>query len=123
MISNPLASLNDDGADGNFWDNLRRKGHGYPEQDLLLAVLKDALISYRNHLRRLNQTFQADRDWFFENESDRLFSFESVCAVLGLSAGKIRQHLLAWERESSCLRSRTVFAETDPLPRSNQMIG
>jgi len=80
MISNLLASLNDDGADGNFWDNLRRKGHGYPEQDLLLAVLKDALVSYRNHLRRPNQTLQADRDWFFENESTG-FSLLSRCAL------------------------------------------
>ena len=40
MISKSLAPFNEDSADGDFWDNLRRKGHGYPEQDLLLAVLK-----------------------------------------------------------------------------------
>ena len=123
MISNPVSSLNEGGTNGDFWDNLRCKGHGYPEQDLLLAVLKDALVNYRKRLRRPNKTFHADRAWFFENESDRLFSFESVCAMLGLSAGKIRQHLLAWEREGKSSCNRNVFAETDPLPMSDQMFG
>jgi len=123
MISKSLAPFNKDGADGDFWDNLRRKGHGYPEQDLLLAVLKDALVNYRNHLCRPNQIFHADRAWFFEDESDRLFSFESVCAVLGLSAGKIRQHLLAWKRESKCWHNSNGFAQANILPLSDQRVG
>ena len=81
------------GTNGDFWDTLRRKGHGYPEQDLLLAVLKDALVNYRKNLRRTNKTAHADRAWIFDQEADRLFSFESVCAALGLSAERIRQQL------------------------------
>ena len=123
MISSPVSPLDQDSDNGDFWDNLRRKGHGYPEQDLLLAVLKDALINYRTGLRRPTKTFHADRAWFFDNDADRLFSFESVCAVLGLSAGKIRQHLLAWEVESKPSCNGKVFAKTDALPLSDQRFG
>jgi hypothetical protein len=39
----------DDSTIGHYWDTLRRSGHSYPEQDLMLAVLKDALLNYRKH--------------------------------------------------------------------------
>ena len=84
---------------GDYWDVLQGRAWRYPEQDL--AVLKDALLSYRRNLGRLGRIFEAERAWFFDNDSDRLFSFESVCASLGLSAQRIRSHLLAWERDSA----------------------
>lgn len=101
------------GTNGDFWDTLRRKGHGYPEQDLLLAVLKDALVNYRKNLRRPNKTSHADRAWFFDHEADRLFSFESVCAALGLSAERIRQHLIAWERGNLPVYRPSMFTDAD----------
>lgn len=101
------------GTNDDFWDTMRRKAHGYPEQDLLLAVLKDALVNYRKNLRRRNKTAHADRAWFFDREADRLFSFESVCAALGLSAERIRQHLLAWERGNLSVYKPNMFADAD----------
>lgn len=100
MNSSPFLRINEVGTNGDFWDTARRKGHDYPEQDLLLAVLKDARLHYRRSLRRPGKTFQAERDWFFSTDTERLFSFQSVCDALNLSAERIRQHLLAWERYS-----------------------
>lgn len=90
----------DDGANATFWDTVRRKGHANPEQDLMLAVLKDALLNYRKNLRTRNRLFKDDQLWFFTDEPDRLFSFESVCAELGLDFRRIRKRLLAWETEA-----------------------
>ena len=87
----------DDSANANYWDTVKRKGHGHPEQDLMLAVLKDALLNYRKHLRNPKKSISDDRAWFFANDRDGLFSFESVCAVLGLDSQSIRKRLLAWE--------------------------
>lgn len=115
MNSNPILRVNESGTNSDFWDAVRRTGHSYPEQDLLLAVLKDALLNYRKNLRRCNKAFLAERAWFFDNETDRLFSFESVCAALGLNAAKIRQQLVAWEGVSAA-------SESKPLPRHDPQL-
>ncbi|HEV8724785.1 MAG TPA: hypothetical protein VGW77_29565 [Candidatus Binatia bacterium] len=39
----------DGGSSANYWDTVKRRDHQYPEQDLLLAVLKDALLNYRKN--------------------------------------------------------------------------
>jgi hypothetical protein len=104
--SNPVLRINESGTNSDFWETVRRNGHGYPEQDLFLAVLKDALLSYRKNLRRSNKAFLAERAWFLDSETDRLFSFESVCAALGLNAARIRQRIVAWESESTASESK-----------------
>jgi hypothetical protein len=91
----------DDGDNARYWDTVKYNGHGHPEQDLMLALLKDALRNYRKHLRNPKKSLDEDRRWFFSNDRDGLFSFESVCAVLGLNAQRIRKHLRAWDRAAT----------------------
>ncbi|HEY7218234.1 MAG TPA: hypothetical protein VH985_07555 [Candidatus Binatia bacterium] len=91
----------DDGANASYWDTVKHNGHDRPEQDLMLAVLRDALRNYRKQLRRRKKSWTDDREWFFANDRDRLFSFESICTVLGLDAQSIRKHLRAWESEAA----------------------
>jgi hypothetical protein len=90
-----------DTANAHYWDTVKRSGHIYPEQDLMLALLKDALLNYRKHLRNPKKSLRREREWFFANDHDGLFSFESVCAVLGFDPQSIRKHLRAWEREAA----------------------
>jgi hypothetical protein len=90
-----------DTANAHYWDTVKRTGHSYPEQDLMLAVLKDALLNYRKQLRNPKKSLRRDREWFFANDQDGLFSFESVCAVLGFDPQIIRKRLRAWEREAA----------------------
>jgi hypothetical protein len=90
----------DDVESAIFWRTVRSNKHAFPERDLMLAVLKDALLNFRKNLHNPNKLFKADRAWFFQNDRDDLYSFESVCAVLGLSAHEIRRRLLVWEIEA-----------------------
>jgi hypothetical protein len=91
-----------EGVNGAVYeDTFTCRKHWTPEQELMLAVLKDGLLSYRRTLRKAITSNCDDREWFFGNESNpRLFSFESVCTVLGLSVQHIRKHLLDWEKQS-----------------------
>ena len=91
----------DDGDNARYWDTVKHNGHGHPEQDLMLALLKDALLNYRKQLRNPKKSLSEDRRWFFADDRDGLFSFESVCAVLGLNAQGIRKQLRAWERTAA----------------------
>ena len=94
----------DDVESAIFWRTVRSNEHALPECDLMLAVLKDALLNFRKNLHNPNKLFKADRAWFFQNDREDLYSFESICAVLGLSAHGIRRCLHAWEIEAESKR-------------------
>ena len=83
-----------------YWETVMRKNYSQPEKELMLAVLKDALMTYKKRVHSGNARFKEAETWFFDTEKDRLFSFETICAVLGLSPEKIRQNLLGWKLNS-----------------------
>jgi hypothetical protein len=84
-----------------YWETVMRKNYSQPEKELMLAVLKDALMTYKRHMLDSGDAlFKEAETWFFDRERDRLFSFEAICAVLGLSSGRIRNDLLAWKLNS-----------------------
>jgi hypothetical protein len=80
-----------------YWETVRKTNYSQPEKELMLAVLKDALLIYKKRIHSRNRLFGEAESWFFSRERDRLFSFETVCSVLGLSPEKIRQNLIAWK--------------------------
>ena len=92
----PRVSAADLTITSQYWETLIRKTHFQPEKELMLAVLKDAVMTYRKCTYSETMRFKEAEAWLFERDHDRLFSFESVCVVLGLSAENIRKGLLAW---------------------------
>jgi hypothetical protein len=52
MDSYPMIRSNEIAHEDNaaYWDTVRRSRYIHPEQDLMLAVLEDALLNYRNNL-------------------------------------------------------------------------
>jgi hypothetical protein len=67
------------------------------ELKLLFAVLEDALRCYVLGKSRHSASYQAEfldaREWFFEGAAARVFSFESVCAILDVDPNCIRRKL------------------------------
>jgi hypothetical protein len=60
----------------------------------MIAVLKDAIMRYKKYCRKQDPHFQEARRWLFERDADHVFSFEHICAVLGLSPKQVRCGLL-----------------------------
>ena len=116
----PIRIFADDTAvTANYWETVIRRNYSQPEKELMLAVLKDAIRNYKKQMHLGNALFKEAETWLFERERDWLFSFETVCAVLGLSAGKIRSELVSWKlnvmsdaggekRQSRCDRGLNV---------------
>jgi hypothetical protein len=81
-----------------------------PEKRLLIAILMDALSQFekvRNARRpRDTQAREELRSWFFGEDLSWPFSFENVCAHLGLEPDAIRDQLV-----------RTPYAVSEPPPR------
>lgn len=116
LISTIQYPESDDVESAIFWRTVRSNEHALPECDLMLAVLKDALLNFRKNLHNPNKLFKADRAWFFQNDREDLYSFESICAVLGLSAHGIRRRLQALGD-----RSRKQALHRCPLNRVAQV--
>jgi hypothetical protein len=96
-----------------------------PESRLMLAVLEEALTTYRLGLesdspQRRQRFFEVAR-WFADRDGSGLFSFECICATLGIDADYFRAGLRRLGR--SARRARTAalhgsrFAPTSVVPR------
>jgi hypothetical protein len=90
-------SLLDGGIISQYWETVKRRESSEPEKELMLAVLKDAIETYKKNLCRDTPLLRDTERWFFETDNDGLFSFEMVCAILGLSAERIRAEIAGWK--------------------------
>lgn len=73
------------------------------ERRLLAAALKDALSTYKKHFHSGNARFQETEHWIFGEDTDRLFAFKTVCAMLNLSAERIRKDLRDFAAETGAV--------------------
>jgi hypothetical protein len=64
-------------------------------------VLESAVEDFQKYVlaRRPSRKnlFQQAEEWFLDNDSEALFSFESICETLQLHPDYIRQGLLLWK--------------------------
>ncbi|HEY3304550.1 MAG TPA: hypothetical protein VGL70_13550 [Candidatus Binatia bacterium] len=87
-----------------YFDLLRRKTPIEPEIRLMWAVLEDAVECYRRHVGdakgKPNGEFEEVDSWIFDPDGDWLFSFENICATLGIDAEYLRSGLLGLKNKS-----------------------
>ena len=89
-------------APQQYQQTMRRKICREPEQELMLAVLKEAIyciqryVSARDKLRT-RQYIEA-KNWIMEEDSDWPFAFANICEVFALSPQYIRAGLLRREQ-------------------------
>ncbi len=74
-----------------------RRRAAIPEEALIAAILEDAIDCVRKHrgarTHHGQRLFREAADWFFLDQSDWPFSFERICACLGLDADGVRRAL------------------------------
>lgn len=87
-----------------YFDRLRSRSEYDGERRLMLAILEDAIDVYRKQAgardRKRQQLFQDAEAWIEDTDATWIFSFETICAALGLEAGYLRNGLRAWKREA-----------------------
>jgi hypothetical protein len=73
---------------------------GCPEAALMQAVLDDALACFQRQdeteQRWVQREARQAAEWLFCDDAHELFSYVSVCAVLGVEPESIRQELMRW---------------------------
>jgi hypothetical protein len=85
-----------------YLSTFRRSEQFEPEFALLRAILEDAVHCYRKYEsaqdRAGRERFHEVEAWIMASNSDWIFSFESVCELLGLDPTYVRQKLRARKR-------------------------
>ena len=99
-----------------------------PEKRLMLAVLEDAVACFQKCVfaesRRKRALFKEAEDWFCDEDSDRVFAFENICAALKLSPAYVRKGLLRWKTRKLAQRQNieltdTVWARHQPVVKKH----
>lgn len=94
----PVEALQSQKAGGVFRPGLVDPG----VRRLLLALLEDALDSYRKYFSKLSRSgeiyFQEAEEWI-RSDADDLFSFAGVCEGLGIDPQWLRAELLRWKEK------------------------
>jgi hypothetical protein len=94
-----------------FFDNFRRQNDGLEcEQLLMLAVLEDGIACYQRYAGSRDsygrQLFEEANEWLRSSDQSALFSFESICDVLGIDPGYLRRGLRQWRERFGQLPRR-----------------
>ena len=82
-----------------FFDSRVKLAAVCPETAMMYAVLEDAFLCFHKQFEPEPRFIERAREaeaWFFSEDSRWLFSFESICAALGLAPQYIRQKLKRW---------------------------
>ncbi|HTM07009.1 MAG TPA: hypothetical protein VL754_01335 [Verrucomicrobiae bacterium] len=94
-----------------YWKTFAKHSELAPEKRLLVAVLEEAVKSYRTLMLGGGRRFAEVNEWIFSDDNQHAFSFRNICDVLGLSPSRVRQSLGA----SAAASNRP--AVRPPLPR------
>jgi hypothetical protein len=84
-----------------YLDTYRRKTHLEPEKRLMLSVLEDAIACFQKYVLARDgkgrEMFREAEEWISAEESEWLFSFDSVCEALGFNPAYVRAGLVRWK--------------------------
>ncbi len=72
-----------------------------PERVLMLAVLRDAVSCFQDHVSARNKPKRSlhreAEDWILDRDRSHLFSFENLCDALGYDPDYMRAGLCRWK--------------------------
>lgn len=94
---------------GEVQANARRGRQAEGERRLMLAVLRDALECYQKHAASTDplgrEQFEEAEAWLLEESVVGCFSFENICAILGIDPAWLRRRLQEWRNREVVARS------------------
>jgi hypothetical protein len=112
-----------DATDLGLIESVYKKNIREGEERLMLAVLESAVEDFQKYVVARHaagkKLFQHAEEWFLDNDSDVLFSFESICQTLELHPEPIRKGLMVWkEAKLKLSTSEDQCASRPRLPSS-----
>jgi hypothetical protein len=114
-----------DPADIGLVESVYKKNLREGEERLMLAVLESAVEDFQKYVLARHTSgkklFQQAEEWFLDNDSGALFSFESICETLQLHPHYIRQGLLLWKEAKLKTPSVEAYRQSRTKSRSTRI--
>ena len=86
-----------------YFATLHRNTVVEPERRLMLAILEEAINSFKDNVLaqggRGKKLFREAQEWILETGDDWVFSFENICEALGLNPAYVRQGVMRWKEK------------------------
>jgi hypothetical protein len=102
-----------------YFESLDRRTSQDPSKKLMLAILEDGLKCFLANLSarggKNKQLFVEAEQWIMAEGSDEIFSFGSICEVLGLNPQYVRRGLVRYKQQKPFERPRTKIAANQDL--------
>jgi hypothetical protein len=87
-------------VNAQFYQANRRANPPQPERGLLFAVLSEAIETFQkcafSRSSKRQALFREAEAWIWDEESDHLMSFKSICQLMGLDPVFLRRGLVEW---------------------------
>ena len=93
-----------------------RSGDFAPEKRLLIAVLEEAIKTYRALVFSGGRHFAEVEEWIFSDDNRYAFSFRSICDILGRSPTRVRQSLRSWATTEAVRAAGKTRRPVRPAP-------
>jgi hypothetical protein len=102
-----------------YFEGLSPKTSLDPTKKLMLAIVEDALKCFlanvSAHGGKNKKLFDEAEQWIMAEESDEIFSFATICEVLGLNPQYVRRRLMRWKEQKAFVRARPKTAANQHL--------
>ena len=73
-----------------YFDRIRSEESAQPEKRLMLAVMENAIATFQHSIsgatRRQRRLLKETEEWMYSGDTSWPFSFENICALLGIEA-------------------------------------
>lgn len=110
-------------AEDEYSKTLQRRQHFKPEEQLMLAVLEDAVFCFQKYLstqdRKGRTLFLEAEEWIVDENTEWFFSFNNICDVLRIDPSYLRQGLLTWKNQQ--LASHRRIKKKKVVPRNHMV--
>ena len=107
-----------------YLDTFRRKVHLEPEKKLLLAILEDAIACYQKYTfardGKGKALFREAESWVGEKGNEAVFSFDSVCEMLGFDPEYLRRGLETWTSTALAQHNQAKIFRLTPRLKKNR---
>jgi len=104
-----------------YLENFRRKVALEPEKALMLAVLDDGVRCFQDNLfsenKKKRMLLEEAVEWLFSDDASWIFSFVSICAVMGLDPDYLRRGLRQWQERAVSARHKKQSGSVPGLQR------
>jgi hypothetical protein len=125
-LNRPLMNSFDSDAliEARFYRVYKSRNPSQPERALMFAVLSEAVETFQKFAFTRSVQGQAlfndAKRWIWDGNSEYLFSFKSICDLMGMDPALLRRGLIEWTAHRQKSQKQQHFLAAKPAVRKRR---